>query len=79
VGRTNDAEKALVRAMTIVEKAHGPEHPELAAGAHALGELLAARGDVEGARAQFSRALAIRRKVLGDSHPDTRASAAALR
>jgi predicted negative regulator of RcsB-dependent stress response len=51
----------------------------VAASAQALGELLVARGDADGARAQFSRALAIRRKMLGNQHPDTLASAAALR
>jgi hypothetical protein len=79
VGRSEDAEQALRRAITIIEQAHWPDHPDVAASAHALGQLLAERGDVEGARAQFSRALAIRRKWLGDAHRDTRASAAALK
>jgi tetratricopeptide (TPR) repeat protein len=62
----------LVRdALTIKEKAHGPEHPHTAEGLNDLALLLWTQGDFAGARPLCERALAIREKVLGPEHLDT--------
>ena len=59
------------RALTIREKALGPEHPSTATSLNNLALLLNARGDLGGARPLFERALAIDEMALGPEHPDT--------
>jgi CHAT domain-containing protein/tetratricopeptide (TPR) repeat protein len=57
------------RAISIKEKALGPDHPDLAKSVHALGNLLyLGAHDHAGARALYERALAIREKALGTEH-----------
>jgi tetratricopeptide (TPR) repeat protein len=59
------------RALTIRERALGPEHPDTAESLNNLGLLLQDQGDHAGARPLLERALAIGEKVLGPEHPDT--------
>ena len=59
------------RALTIREKALGPEHPDTAQSLNNIGFLRMAQSDLAGARPLFERALAIHEKALGPEHPDT--------
>ena len=60
----------------LLVRAHGTEeHPDVAAALHNLGRVLHARGDLDGARNAFERALTISAKVLGtEEHPDVAAA-----
>src|SRR5271157_1671209 len=64
------AEPLLRRALAMVEKALGPDHPYVAACLNNLAELLRAKGDYAGAEPLYRRALAIDEKTLGPDHPD---------
>jgi len=61
-------------ALTIREKALGPEHPDTASSHNDLALLLKAQGDLAAVRPLLERALAIREKTLGPEHPDTASS-----
>ncbi|MBK7219476.1 MAG: tetratricopeptide repeat protein [Candidatus Promineofilum sp.] len=65
------ARPAYERALAIVERILGPEHPDTAGSLNNLGYLLQAQGDLAGARPYYERALAIRERVLGPEHPAT--------
>ena len=62
------------RALAIVEKACGPEHPHIAMSLNNLALLLRDQGDLAGARPLFERALAIWEKACGPEHPETATS-----
>ncbi|HEX8682703.1 MAG TPA: tetratricopeptide repeat protein [Ardenticatenaceae bacterium] len=62
------------RALTILEKVLGSEHPNVALSLNNLAELLRQQGDYAGAKPLFERALAIREKVLGPEHRETATS-----
>jgi Tfp pilus assembly protein PilF len=62
------------RALTIYEKALGPEHPNTAMILNNVGLLLVTQRDLAGARLLYARALAIYEKALGAEHPDTATS-----
>jgi tetratricopeptide (TPR) repeat protein len=65
------ARPLLERALTIREKALGPEHPQTADGLNNLAVLLYDQGGFTAARPLLERALAIREKALGPEHPET--------
>jgi class 3 adenylate cyclase/tetratricopeptide (TPR) repeat protein len=69
-GRLQEAKPLLDRALSIGERAFGPEHPSVARTIHNLGvyELYHAR--YEEAQPILQHALAIRERVLGPDHPD---------
>ncbi len=57
-------------ALVLRTKVYGANHPEVAQIHNSLGGLLLRKGDIDGAKQQFERALAIREKILGPQHPD---------
>ena len=59
------------RALAIVLKALGEDHPDTAASYNNLAETLGAQGKYAEAEAMHRRALAISLKALGEDHPDT--------
>jgi len=64
------ARAAFQRALAILEKQLGPEHPQVAIGVNNLGSVLRDLGDLAGARAAHEQALAIDEQVYGPEHPD---------
>lgn len=64
------AEPLYRRALTIVEKQLGLEHPNVAASLNNLASLLHAQGKYSEAEPLFRHALAIGEKQLGPEHPD---------
>ena len=72
--RSSDAEPLYQRALTIYERAVGPEHPHMAASLNNLAGLFRAKGRYAQAEPLYQRALAIREKVLGPEHPDVATS-----
>ena len=60
------------RALTIKEKALGPDHPDTALSLNNLGYLLQAMGNLAEARPYYERALAIKEAKLGTNHPSTK-------
>src|SRR5439155_1361242 len=58
------------RALTIRERAFGPDHPDVARSLNNLANVLGSTGDYAGARRLQERALAILEKALGPDHPD---------
>ncbi|MEW6471475.1 MAG: tetratricopeptide repeat protein [Actinomycetota bacterium] len=69
IGRLDEAEPLLRRAVDAMEAALGPESADVAAASHQLAVLMASNGQVAEAEGWYRRALAIRRRVLGDGHP----------
>ncbi len=64
-----EAEPLYQRALGIVEKALGPEHPRVAGSLNNLAALYEAQGKYGEAEPLHKRALAIREKALGAEHP----------
>ncbi|MEE9210668.1 MAG: tetratricopeptide repeat protein, partial [Kiloniellales bacterium] len=64
------ARAAFERALTIAEKALGPDHPDVAAVINNLGNVLQDHGDLVGARTAYERALAIDESTFGPDHPE---------
>jgi len=58
------------RGIAIIEKALGPEHPDLATSLNNLAGLLQAQGKLREAAAHCERAISIGEKKLGPQHPD---------
>ncbi|MFB3127290.1 MAG: tetratricopeptide repeat protein, partial [Candidatus Acidiferrales bacterium] len=67
--RRCNAEPLNRRALAIVEKALGPEHPNVSTGLNNLAELYRAQGKYVQAEPLYQRALAIAEKALGPEHP----------
>ena len=65
-----DALSLYKRALSIFEKALGPENAKTANTLHHLGWLYYAQGDLGKAEESFQRSLAVREKVLGPDHKD---------
>ena len=65
------AEPLYVRALTISEKALGPEHPSTGARLNNLAGLYRAQGEYAKAEPLYMRALAISEKAEGPEHPFT--------
>jgi eukaryotic-like serine/threonine-protein kinase len=61
--------EALRRAVAALERAEGPEHPDVARARDALGEVLRARSDWTAARAEHARALALLEAREGGRSP----------
>ncbi len=68
LGKYPGAEPHLRKALSILRRELGNEHPEVASALTNLGALLEARGDYGSAEPLFREALAIRRTLLGDQH-----------
>jgi tetratricopeptide (TPR) repeat protein len=67
-GRSSEAIPLALRALTIREKALGPNHPDVAVSLNNLAELYRAQGRYADAEALHKRALTIRVKALGPDH-----------
>jgi tetratricopeptide (TPR) repeat protein len=57
------------RALAILEKVHGKEHPLVATSINNLAELYRTQGDYDSAKPLYERSLAIWEKVHGQEHP----------
>jgi len=66
----NEAEPLYRRALAIMEKALGPEHPSVAAPLKGLADIDLARGDYTRAEPLYQRSLIILERVLGANHRD---------
>ncbi|MGH9837263.1 MAG: tetratricopeptide repeat protein [Blastocatellia bacterium] len=62
------------RALSLREKAHGAEHPDVADSLDNLAYLYEAKGDYSRPESLYLRALAINEKMLGAEHPGTASS-----
>ncbi len=69
-GQYAKAEPLYRRALAILEKALGPEHPIVATSLNSLAELYRDQSQYAKAEPLYQRALAIREKALGPEHPD---------
>jgi len=70
--RQEEAEPLYQRALTIREKALGPEHPETARALYHQANLYYDQGKYEEALPLYQRALTIREKVFGLDHRITK-------
>jgi CHAT domain-containing protein/Tfp pilus assembly protein PilF len=73
-GKFDEAVTRAQRALAIIEKALGPDHPAVAASLDNLALLYQSRGEYVRAEPLYERALAIIEKVLGPDHPDVATS-----
>ncbi len=73
-GRYVEAIPIASRLLAIVEKAFGPEHPDVAYSLNNLAVLYEMTGDHAKAEQLLQRSLAIREKTLGPKHPQVVAS-----
>ena len=74
MGAYSKAEPLYARALAIIEKVLGPEHPNTATSLNNLAALYLLMGAYSKAEPLYARALAIREKVLGPEHPNTATS-----
>jgi tetratricopeptide (TPR) repeat protein len=72
--RYAEAEPLCQRALAILEKAEGPDHPSTATSLNNLAVLYKRQGRYGEAEPLYQRALAIRENALGPDHPDTATS-----
>jgi eukaryotic-like serine/threonine-protein kinase len=70
MGSYDEAKTLLERALTIQERALGPEHPDLTRSMNELANVYEDLGEFEGAKALHERALALRERALGSEHPE---------
>ncbi len=71
LGRYEEADKLLLKAIEELESRLGPEHPDLIIPLSNLGASQAQRGDFDAATATHKRLLALAELRLGEDHPDT--------
>jgi CHAT domain-containing protein/Tfp pilus assembly protein PilF len=69
-GKYDAAIEQCQRALSLREKALGPEHPDVATSLNNLAMLNYSKGDYARAEPLYQRALAIDEKALGPEHPD---------
>jgi len=69
-GNSAAAEPLYKRAVAIVEKNEGPNHPNLAASLVNLAALYQSEGNYSSAEPLYKRALAIYEKAQGPEHPN---------
>jgi serine/threonine-protein kinase len=69
-----EAETLFRQALAVLEKAHGPDSPEVAAALNDLGVCYGYRGEMDKAEPLFQRALRIREKALGPKDPKVAAT-----
>ncbi len=78
-GHLDEAQRRLEQAIAIKSRVLGTmDHPAIAVSQRALGRVLAARGDLVGARSLLERALSTQERLLGLEHPQVTASLRAL-
>ena len=70
-GRYADAEPLYKRALTIREKALGPDHPNVAVSLNNLAGLYQTQGRYAEAEPLYKQSLAINEEALGSDHPNT--------
>src|SRR4051794_35361019 len=68
--RYDDAVALAREALTLREKALGPEHLDVAASLNTLGRLYDNQGRYAETEPLYRRSLAIRERALGPDHPD---------
>jgi CHAT domain-containing protein/Flp pilus assembly protein TadD len=73
-GRYSEAIPLAQRALAILEKARGPDHPDVANSLNNLARLYSAQGRYFDAELFHKRSLAILEKAFGPDHPDVAAS-----
>jgi tetratricopeptide (TPR) repeat protein len=69
-GDANAALSYAQRALTMDEKIHGPDQPEVAVDATSIAQILQAKGDLEGALNYSRRALKIDQTIYGPDRPE---------
>jgi serine/threonine protein kinase len=69
-----EAEQAYLRALEILRRTKGPEHPEVATVHNNLGALYLKTQDWQAAERSFGQAAVLRAKSYGEEHPDTAAT-----
>ena len=77
-GRLPEARSFLGRAFAIGEQGLGADHPETGESLYYLGLPPQAKGNDEGTRLRFERALEISERRLGENHPIRRQIGEAL-
>ena len=77
-GKYAEAEPLYKRSLTILEKALGPDHPQVATSLNNLAALYRAQGKYAEAEPLYLETLETRKRVLGDDHPDTLGSMGTL-
>jgi len=73
-GKYAAAEPLYQRSLAIMEKALGPEHPNVATSLNNLAELFRGQAKYAEAEPLYQRSLAIREKALGPEHPNVATS-----
>lgn len=77
-GKYKEAIPLALEVLSILEKARGAEHADVAVALYNLAELYRNMGDYAKAEPLYKRALAIREKTLGPKHPHTAQSLGSL-
>jgi CHAT domain-containing protein/Tfp pilus assembly protein PilF len=73
-GKYDEALSHFERALAILERRLGPDHPDVSKSINGLAIIHTYKGEYSKAESLFQRALAIREKAFGPEHPDVAAS-----
>ena len=69
-GELDEARTLHGRALTLVEEALGPQHPDVASIHDNLGNVEHAAGNFDAAKQHYEHGLSLREQTLGSTHPD---------
>ena len=69
-GKYDEALPRAERALAILEKVLGPDHPEVASSLRSLAVVYRNKGDYDRAETMCLRSLAILKRALGPDHPE---------
>jgi tetratricopeptide (TPR) repeat protein len=78
LGKRDEAETLLRRALAVFERTYGAHHYEIAVTMHDLAAVCEAKGDTAEAERLYRRALAIKDKRLGSDHAEIATSLKSL-
>jgi len=67
--RLAEADDAMRRAIVELERAYGPDHPDVAEATGTLSQVQRARGDLQGSLASSQRTLTVLERAFGPEHP----------
>ncbi|MEM7722792.1 MAG: tetratricopeptide repeat protein, partial [Pseudomonadota bacterium] len=73
-GRYPQAQRVREQELSIGQRLHGEEHPDVATSMNNLARVMQDQGELQRARELHEKTLELRRRLLGEEHPDVATS-----